>query len=178
MSTTDTETLLDGDRAELVHIFEGLQRWKSLPWAEVQTMAKAVGPLILAQLVGRGFWDGLTAAEQASVHWTMAEGHTVSDVREKWVRPEREGPMIAALAHAADRCAVWCGEYRHLRGVGELGSGWSEEHTARLDALPAGWRAEVIRRAAMSGDLRGALGDAAIRLNVLRSQYGIDARTT
>lgn len=178
MSTTEIDKLLAEDRAEIARIFEALERWQSLPWAEVQTMAKTVGPLILSQFVGRGIWDGLTAAEQAAVHWTMAEGHAVSGVSEAWVRPDRVGPILASLAHAADLCAVRCGEYQGHRSIDEPSSSWSEEHLARLDALPAGWRAEAIRRAAMSGDIVDAIGAASVTLNRLKSQYGIDPRTT
>ncbi|MFD9445525.1 hypothetical protein ACFWBR_42230 [Streptomyces sp. NPDC060006] len=160
---------------ELVRIAEALEKWQSLPWGEVREMARSVGPLILAQLVGRGLWNGLTPAVQAQVHWIMAEGHTLSGVGEEWASAENEGPHVARLHAAAARFAMQCGT-RHLHAPEEPSSSKGTEHLRRLEALPEGWRDEAFRRAMMSGDIVGAVASAVMSINVLRSVYDIDVR--
>lgn len=164
---------LQEDLAQIVSISERLQRWQDHPWNEVQKMARAVGPLILGQLTARDLWDRLPPAVQAQVHWTMADGYLISTGRRP---PKGEGPKLRTLAHTADQFAVICGAYAVTRMPAEWGSGWSAEFTARFDALPEGWRVEVIRHAQNRGDIKGPIGEAPMLLNVLRSVYGIDAR--
>lgn len=169
------ESQLNEDRAELVRISERLQRWETRPWSEVQEMAKAVGPLILGQLTARGLWDRLPPSVQAQVHWTMADGYLRSQARRP---PNNEGAALRDLAHTADQFAVICGAYATTRMPAEWGSAWSAEITDRLDALPEGWRVEVIRRSQNCGDIKGPIGEAPMLLNLLRNVYGIDARRT
>ncbi len=168
---------LDADLAELVRMSETLCKWETLPWAEVQRLTKAIGPRVLAQLVGRGLWDRMTAAEQASTHWAMAGGHSVSCLTETYARPDFVGPRVTSLREAADYTAAKCGAYGGRRMAAEPSIDVAAEYVARFDALPEGWRVEAMRRAAASGDIVAAIAGASMAMNVLHSVYGIAART-
>ncbi|GGX99769.1 hypothetical protein [Streptomyces fructofermentans] len=181
MSTDSTAVVEDGaplfeldlGMAELVRMSDVLARWETRPWAEVQEMAQLIGPRLLGQLVGRGLWDDWSAAEQASLHWAMAEGHSVGCVLESYARREYVAPRIHFLRQAIDRTAVACGAYGHTRVSSGSSLGQAEEYLARFTALPEGWRVEVMRRAASGGDIVAAIAEAAVSRNVLRSVYGM-----
>lgn len=168
---------LANDLTVLALTTEGLKKWETHPWGEVQRMARSVGPAILEQLVSRNLWDGMTPHDQAAVHWVMAEGHSISGVGEKWVSPDREGPRIESLHQAADHYGAICGGRWHPRSYGrdkQIRSG--VEFTARFDALPEGWREEAMRRALTGQGIASAVAQAAMYRNILRSVYGIDVR--
>ncbi|WP_326728945.1 hypothetical protein [Streptomyces phaeochromogenes] len=175
-STLSADQLDDG-LTVLALIADGLKKWEVFPWAEVQRMARSVGPVILEQLVSRRLWDGLTPHDQAAVHWVMAEGHSVGGVGERWVHPDREGPRIESLHQAADHYGALCGARWHPRSYGrdkQIRSG--VEFAARFEALPEGWRKEVMRRALSGQGIASAVAQASMYANVLRSVYGIDVR--
>ncbi|WP_328846976.1 hypothetical protein [Streptomyces sp. NBC_00258] len=171
-----TLTELDNGLTELALTAEGLKKWETHPWGEVQRMAKSVGPAILEQLTERGLWDGLTPHDQAAVHWAMAEGHSVSRVGKPWLRPDREAPRIQQLHEAADHYGAVCGARWHPRSYGwdrQARSG--VEFAARFTTLPDGWREEAMRRALAGQGIASAVADAARLRNILRSVYGIES---
>ncbi|MEV0112369.1 hypothetical protein AB0H77_03795 [Streptomyces sp. NPDC050844] len=171
---TDDE-LLDGLTA-LGLAVEALKQWESRPWDVVQKSAEAVGPLLREQLIGRGLWDGLEPHDHAAVYWLMAEGHSVSGVKEKWLDGHREGRRIQSLHEAADHYGALCGAVWRPRSYGREGQIRSAvDFVNRFTALPDGWREEAMRRAMAGQDIASAVADAARLRNVLKSVYGIDA---
>jgi hypothetical protein len=155
---------------------ECLNRWQFYTWPEVQRAAKSVGPLVLEQLVSRDLWDGLTQADQAAVHWIMAEGHVVSGVREEHLNRKREGPRIQSLYEAADHFTALCGSRWYQGKQGRVREGRSAvDFAARFTALPGGWREEAMRRAMAGQDIASTIAQAAVYANVLRGVYGIDS---
>jgi len=155
---------------------ECLKRWQFYTWPEVQRAAKSVGPLVLEQLVSRDLWDDLTQADQAAVHWIMAEGHVVSGVREERLDRDREGPRIQSLYEAAEHFTALCGGRwypgKHSR---ERESRSAVEFAGRLTAMTDGWREEAMRRALAGQDITEAIAQAVMYRNILRSVYGIEA---
>ncbi|MCX4910992.1 hypothetical protein [Streptomyces sp. NBC_00878] len=153
---------------------ECLKRWQFYTWPEVQRAAKSVGTLILEQLVSRDLWDGLTQADQAAVHWLMAEGHAVSGVQEERLDRDREGPRIQSLYEAADHFTALCGGRWYQGKQGRVREGRSAvDFAARFTVMPDGWREEAMRRAMAGQDIASTIAQAAMYRNILRSVHGI-----
>ncbi|MFE9684204.1 hypothetical protein [Streptomyces sp. NPDC006285] len=165
---------LDAELVEFVRMSELLRSWEARPWQEVQQMVRAVGLQLLAQLTGRGHWQKLSTAEQAQIHWVMADAHSVGCLRER--DSHFASPRIASLCVAADSVAVWCGAYTYPH-VSKVSSTKAQEFLTRFDALPEGWRAQVIRRAMTGRPVGTVIAEAPLGMNLLRSAYGINVRT-
>ncbi|WP_405729289.1 hypothetical protein OG607_28165 [Streptomyces sp. NBC_01537] len=172
MTETVSDSLAEGLRQIEEHIAL-LRFWQGQPWSEVCEAAKAVGPMVLAQLTGCGLWDGLPAHEQAAVYWAMAEGHSVSSIGPDYVDPDRDGPRVRDVHDAADYFTSMCATHRYPRDFDRKRAGRTAfQFAERFTRLPEGWRAEVMRRILNGRDAGSAVSHAQISINFLHSVYG------
>lgn len=155
-----------------------LADWEQLPWPQVAEAARAVGPVVWEELSVRGMWACLPEHDQASVYWTMAEGHVVGCIDERWMRPEREGPRIVELREACDYFTHKCSPRFPTDYGRALDAETADGFADRFRKLPHAWQAEVMRRLMKGQDVMGTVCKAQQSINVLHHVHGISLAWT
>ncbi|MGK5496423.1 hypothetical protein [Streptomyces sp. URMC 125] len=133
--------------------------------------AEQVGGALMTWLLQLGQWDELDPAHRAAVYWALVDSSEAAEGNYESGSSIREGfeSLIDFVHHLAEER-----RYPPMR-QGEVKI--AKETFGRLAALPEGWRAEVLRRVLREGEeLMGAISTAQMRLNMLRSRFGIDDR--
>ena len=162
--------MAEAELSDLCRLEVTLSQWQSRPWPEVTLAAWSAGTMLKSRLVRHDLWDKVRHADQAAVHWVMATGWRLKDRAEA-----REGDdeifreMADVVGHVAFLCRERHYSSRRHRDVDEAQEVWG-----RLNRLPYGWRAEVVRRALPS--LTSLVGDAQLCLNILENVQGVDVR--
>jgi hypothetical protein len=161
---TDLDDLASGLAAE------------GVPWDEVARLAGPAGVLLRDHLVGVGLWPRLSRAEQAGVHWAMAQGCMLGGVRREWVGPDHRAglsELAGIVRYYADRLAGTAWQRNPARqAAADLAADFAE----RFVRLPEGWRGEVMRRVIAGADPTTTIHQAVGAMNVLHSTFGIDPR--
>jgi hypothetical protein len=156
--------------SDLCRLEVTLRQWQSKPWPEVTLAAWGAGTTLKSRLVCQDLWDKLRHADQAAVHWMMATGWRLKDRAEA-----REGDeeIFKEMADVVGHVAFLCRE-RNYSSRRHSDVDQAQEVWGRLNRLPYGWRAEVVRRVLPS--LTALVGDAQICLNILENVQGVDVR--
>lgn len=130
-----------------------LGTWHAYPWPDVALFARRVGPLVLDALTAHGVWDQLTAHDQASAHWTMADSRRIHRAWYPGGAATARGQVLHRFAAEAAYFALKCAPTQVER--------WPETSPARTvqgqsavflwrayEGLAEPWQACVLRQLA------------------------------
>ncbi|UFQ16459.1 MULTISPECIES: hypothetical protein [Streptomyces] len=138
--------------------------------SHLEQATRNAGPAMVAELRARGLWGDLCGADKAAVLWAAA------DSAELDLESPEGRAKLPELARTVEFVALLCGVAPPFTTEDRTtGLQFTRQLVARLKALPAGWREEVLRRVVM-GDvgLHQAVNSAEEALMVLRTRWNID----
>jgi hypothetical protein len=135
--------------------------------SHLEQAARNAGPAMVAELRARNLWDDLCGADQAAVLWAAADSAFL-DLE----TPEGRA-KLPELARTVEFVALLCGVAPPFTTEDRTtGLQFTRQLAARLNALPAGWREEALRRVVMCDiGLHQAVNAAEEAIKVLRTSW-------